>query len=99
MRSQSPAVRVLSPRMAQETVTLKDRLSRLTRAQAKKLLGPRGEELLRQSAKFEITDLAAQVRLEAHRFTVTLDRGPVVTFSEAAAMALFIAISCSACKG
>ena len=41
--------------MAKKELTLKDRLSRLTFAQACKLLGPEGNRLIMRGGKFEIS--------------------------------------------
>jgi hypothetical protein len=61
-------------------LTLKDKLSRLTYAQACRLIGEEGQELLRQSGKYEV-DLEQQVRLTDDRFEFRMldAAGTVVT--------------------
>jgi len=57
---------------AGETVNIKDRLSHLSFQEARKLLGPKGDRLIRQGGRYEI-DIAAQVELDAKRFHVRLN--------------------------
>ena len=52
-------------------LTLADRLSQLSHAQACRLLGPRASELLFAGGATDI-DLDAQVRLEPERFALEL---------------------------
>jgi hypothetical protein len=53
-------------------VNLKDSLSHLNYREACKLLGPRGERLIRQGGRYEV-DIAAQVELDATRFRLRLN--------------------------
>ena len=54
-----------------EELTLADRLSHLTYAQACRILGPRAKDLLRAGGICEI-DVDEQVRLDAERFVLEL---------------------------
>lgn len=56
---------------AAKKLTLKDRLSRLNFNQAKKLLKPNGEKLLKQGGYYEI-DIDTDVNLSRHAFVVDL---------------------------
>jgi len=67
--------------MATKTIdklTLKDRLSRLSYAQAVKLLGADGDHLIRQGGKFQIEDFAGQVYLGNQAFKLNLFEAAVV---------------------
>ena len=57
-------------------MNLKDRLSHLNYQEARKLLGPGGDRLIRQGGRYEI-DIAAQVELDANRFLVRLNGSEV----------------------
>ncbi len=58
-------------------MNLKDRLSHLSFQEARKLLGPKGDRLIRQGGRYEI-DIAAQVELDANRFRARLNGSEVV---------------------
>ena len=79
-----------------EKLTLHDRLSHLTYAQACRLLGPRAKELLRAGGALEIR-LDEQVRLDANRFALELPDARV-TIELAAGSQLGLAWRCSACS-
>lgn len=65
-----------SKRASKKTVlTLKDRLSRLTFAQACRLLGPDGSKFITRGGRFEI-DIDSQVRLTDSHFTLELPGSP-----------------------
>ena len=49
--------------MKKKELTLKDRLSRLTFTQARKLLGAEGNKLIMQGGKFEITSIENNIYL------------------------------------
>lgn len=77
------------------TLTLRDVLSHLSYTRARKLLGPRGDALLRSGGQ-ETIDIDGQVRMDAHNFT--LDCGEsVVTLRLSDAASGRIAFSCSTC--
>jgi hypothetical protein len=84
-------------------LSLKDRLSRLTFAQACKILGPRGRQLIRQSASgwdFNIVeDVEWQANLFRLRFPVEgLDRSrPTVTITLCDEAQDRLRVGCSAC--
>jgi len=77
--------------------TLKDKLSHLTYAQAVKLLGPRGKELLTVGGKFDI-DISEQVSLNAERFQLQLE-GVLVDVHLNSMKHRRIDMSCSLCPG
>ena len=78
-------------------LSLHDRLSRLSYAQACKLAGERGEELIRRGGKYDI-EPAEQVELRANR--LTLDLGDAtVTISLDAGARRRLRVRCSACSG
>jgi hypothetical protein len=58
-------------------VNLKDKLSHLSFQEARKLLGPKGDLLIRQGGRYEI-EIAAQVELDADRFRLRLNGSEVV---------------------
>jgi len=58
-------------------VNLKDKLSHLSFQEARKLLGPKGDHLIRQGGRYEI-EIAAQVELDADRFRLRLNGSEVV---------------------
>ena len=58
--------------MEKKELTLKDRLSRLTFAQACKLLGPDGNKLIMQGGKFEITSIEENVYLGDDLFRLSV---------------------------
>ena len=65
-------------------LTLHDRLSRLTHAQACKLLGTLGRQVIRDGGKFDIA-LNEQVRFDDTRFVLTIEDAEVtITLSSAA---------------
>ncbi len=76
-------------------LTLKDRLSRLTFAQACKLLGAEGRQLIQQGGKFVI-DLEQQVELNRDRFRLELDNA-VAMISLRPEAPNRLLWSCSAC--
>jgi superfamily II DNA or RNA helicase len=76
-------------------LTLSDRLSHLSFAQACRLLGSRGTELLRAGGAREI-DLDAQARLEPDRFTLELGDARVV-IALAGEKRVGLGWRCSAC--
>jgi superfamily II DNA or RNA helicase len=78
-----------------DDLTLHDRLSRLTYAQACHLLGPRGAELLRTGGAFEIA-LETQIRQTHDRFVLELPDAHV-TLSLASERRFGLAWACSAC--
>ena len=59
------------------TLTLKDRLSRLTFQQACRILGPEARRLIMQGGKIEIGDFSEQVSLSADAFRVLLPQATV----------------------
>ena len=82
--------------MAQKTrLTLKDVLSHLSYAQARKMLGPRGQALLRRGGASSI-DIDTQVRMDSHCFSLDLGRN-VVTLRLSDAAAGRIDFSCTGC--
>jgi len=76
-------------------LTLADRLSQLGHAQACRLLGPRGNDLLYAGGAFEI-DLDAQVRLLPDRFALALADAQV-EICLAGEKRFGLAVRCSAC--
>jgi superfamily II DNA or RNA helicase len=77
-------------------LSLSDRLSHLTYAQACKLLAPRGKELLLAGGTTEI-EIDHQVELGRERFVLALP-GSTVTIRLADAARLRLAIECSDCS-
>ena len=76
-------------------LTLHDRLSRLTFAQACKLLGAEGASLIRQGGKFDI-DIGGQVMLEPEVFRLRL-HGAIVLITLDPASRKRLYWNCSAC--
>jgi hypothetical protein len=62
-------------------VNLKDKLSHLSFQEARKLLGPRGDRLIRQGGRYEI-DIAGQVELDINQFRLRLNGSEVVIESD-----------------
>lgn len=58
-------------------MNLKDKLSHLSFQEARKLLGHKGDRLIRQGGRYEI-DIAGHVELDANRFRVRLNGSEVV---------------------
>ncbi len=82
--------------MARKTrLSLPDVLSHLSYAQARKLLGPRGQALLRKGGASAI-DIDAQVRMDRHRFTLDLGEAVATLRLDDAANGR-IQFSCTAC--
>lgn len=77
-------------------LTLHDRLSHLSHAQACRLLGPRGPALLREGGAFEI-EIDEQVRLDEERFVLDLP-GARVSITLASDGRLGLGAACSACR-
>ena len=77
-------------------MNLKDRLSHLNYQEARKLLGPEGDRLIRQGGRYEI-DIAAQVELDANRFLVRLN-GSEVTIRMDPSRNRKLHYSCSSCE-
>lgn len=83
--------------MSTRTVpNLRDILSHLGHADAKKILGPSWNRLLRDGGRLEI-DLESQVRLRPDRLTVSHE-GSVVTFRRSSGHPGRIEASCSTCQ-
>ena len=78
-------------------LTLKDRLSRLTFAQACKLLGPGGDRLIRAGGGWEI-DIDEQVYLGDDLFRLRLD-GAVVTITPISSARDRLHWNCTRCHG
>jgi len=76
-------------------INLKDKLSHLTYRQACKLLGPRGEKLIRQSGKYDI-DLIEQVVLQRDLFQLNLGEAVVKIYLDPAKNQK-LNFQCSAC--
>src|SRR5271157_3614426 len=82
--------------MARKTrLTLPDVLSHLSYAQARKLLGPRGQALLRMGGSASI-DIDAQVRMDRHSFTLDLGEA-VATLRLGDTATGGMQFSCTAC--
>lgn len=80
-----------------DELTLFDRLSRLTPAQAARLLGPDARELLREGGGLEVS-IDEHVQLEPERLRVRADDAEVtVTLDPGARIGLVV--RCSACAG
>jgi len=77
--------------------TFKDKLSHLSFAQACKLLGPQGRELIMAGGRFEI-DLYAQVRFNQRRFSMDLGAAKVALRLDPRKPGRLL-IGCSACRG
>jgi len=76
-------------------VNLKDRLSHLNYQEARKLLGPGGDRLIRQGGRYEI-DIAAQVDLDTNNFLVRLN-GSEVTIRLDPSRSRKLQYRCSSC--
>jgi len=83
--------------MAKKELTLKDRLSRLTFAQACKLLGPDGNKLIMQGGKFDITSIEENVYLGDDLFRLSV-RGAVVTITLMAQARKRLHFNCNKCE-
>ncbi len=83
--------------MAKRELTLKDRLSRLTFAQACTLLGPDGNKLIMQGGKFEITSIEENVYLGDDLFRLSV-RGAVVTITLMAEARKRLHFNCNKCE-
>jgi len=77
------------------TLTLRDILSHLSYTRAKKLLGPRGDALLRRGGQKTI-DIDSQVRTDADSFTLDCGQS-IVTLRLGAGSAGLIDFECSTC--
>ena len=77
-------------------MNLKDKLSHLNYQEARKLLGPGGERLIRQGGRYEI-DIAAQVELDAKRFLLRLN-GSEVTIRMDPSRNRKLRYRCSSCQ-
>jgi hypothetical protein len=77
------------------TITLKNRLSHLTYREARKLLGPGGERLIRQGGKYPI-DIDEQVTWEQDLFRLNLGDA-IVTFSLTHEKPKSLHFACSEC--
>ena len=76
-------------------LTLKDRLSYLTYREACKLLGPEGEQLIRQGGKYEI-DIEEQVTWAENRLRLNLD-GATITILLSSENPKALRFVCSQC--
>ncbi len=83
--------------MAKRELTLKDRLSRLTYAQACKLLGPDGNKLIMQGGKFQIPSIEDDVYLGNDLFRLSVD-GAVVTITLMAQAQKRLHYNCNKCQ-
>ena len=83
--------------MAKKELTLKDRLSRLTFAQACMLLGPDGNKLIMQGGKFEVTSIEDNVYLGDDLFRLSV-RGAVVTITLMAQARMRLHFNCNKCE-
>lgn len=79
-----------------QELTLADRLSHLTHAQACRLLGPRAKELLREGGALEISLDSGGLR-HPERFVLELP-GAQVTIEQASGQRLGLAVRCTACS-
>ena len=88
-------------------LTLKDRLSRLTFRQAARLLGPRGEQLIREGAKCDSIDIERDVYLRGDLFRLKFpvfdpdapEGDPaVVTITQMATARDRLHFNCTACE-
>jgi len=77
-------------------LTLRDRLSRLTFAQACKLLGADGKTLIRRGGQYEF-DIEEQVYLQGDLFRLRLDEETVVTMTLMAEARNRLHWNCTAC--
>ena len=77
--------------------TLKDKLSHLSFAQACRLLGPQGKELIMAGGRFEI-DLYAQVRFNQRRFALDLGAAKVALRLDPRKPERLLS-DCSVCRG
>ncbi len=78
-------------------ITLKDKLSHLSYAQACKLLGPQGKQLILTGGKFDI-DLFEQVTLNSEQFSMNLEKTRVdITLDPKKHQ--WLNIRCSVCPG
>ena len=78
-------------------LTLKDRLSRLTLAQAGKLLGPDSRRLIMQGGKMEVASIEEQVYLGDDLFRLSVD-GAVVTITLMAEARSRLHVNCTRCQ-
>lgn len=83
--------------MAKRELTLKDRLSRLTYAQACKLLAPDGNKLIMQGGKFPIASIEHNVYLGNDLFRLSVD-GAVVTITLMAQARKRLHCNCNKCQ-
>ena len=83
--------------MAKKELTLKDRLSRLTFAQARTLLGPDGNRLIMQGGKLGIASIEDDVYLGDDLFRLSV-RGAVVTITLMAQARKRLHFNCSKCE-
>ena len=83
--------------MAKRELTLKDRLSRLTYAQACKLLAPDGNKLIMQGGKFQIASIEDDVYLGNDLFRLSVD-GAVVTITLIAQARKRLHYNCNKCR-
>jgi len=77
-------------------INLKDKLSRLTFREACKLLGPGGEQLIRQGGKYDV-DISEQVILKEDLFRVNLGDA-IVTFSLTPEKPKSLRFACNDCS-
>ena len=84
--------------MEKRELTLKDRLSRLTYAQACKLLAPDGNKLIMQGGKFQIPSIEDDVYLGNDLFRLSVD-GVVVTITLMAQARKRLHFNCNKCQG
>lgn len=77
-------------------INLKDKLSRLTFREACKLLGPGGEQLIRQGGKYDV-DISEQVILKEDLFRVNLGDA-IVTFSLTPEKPKSLQFACNHCS-
>lgn len=82
--------------MEKKELTLKDRLSRLTFVQARKLLGADGNQLIMQGGKFEIPSIEENVYLCDDLFRLSVD-GAVVTITLMAEAQNRLHFNCNKC--
>ncbi|MFZ5831685.1 MAG: DEAD/DEAH box helicase [Planctomycetota bacterium] len=84
-----------------KNLTLRDRLSRLTWEQARRLLGPDGDRLLRQGSNYDSIDIERDVYLRGDLFRLKLPaagRRVVVTLTLMAAAKHRLHFNCTACQ-
>jgi len=83
--------------MAKKELTLKDRLSRLTFAQACKLLGPGGSKFIMRGGRFDITSIEENVYLDNDLFRLSVD-GAAVTIKLMAQARRQLHFNCNKCQ-